>query len=118
MNKTIQSGRLTQSVEIHSQSTTKNDLLERENTWTKISNGDWRVEIETASGGETETPAGQLGTTRYKVKGYYRSDIDASDRLVWGSIILDILHIENVDHMNQVLILDCEQVTRGGVTAR
>lgn len=118
MNKTIQSGRLLQSVEIHGQSSSLNALRERVNTWSKITDGDWRCQIETVRGGESEGLGGQLGQTVYQVKGYYRSDIGKNNRLVWGSMVLDIIHIENVDQRHEVLIIDAVAISREGVQAK
>lgn len=118
VTKTIQSGRLLQSIEIHAQSLTFNALRERVNTWTKITGGDWRCEITTVRGAEVQSLGGEIGETIYQVKGYYRSDLTKRHRLVWGDKVLDILHIENVDQRNQALVIDAREVSRSGVLAR
>lgn len=117
-DKRIRSGELMQSVEIHAQSSTRNELREKVDSWSKITNGDWRVKVTTQRGSEGEARSGQMGNTVYEVKGYYRDDITAQHRLVWGSEILDILHIEDVEQRNEVLIIEAESITRSGSLRR
>lgn len=114
----IQSGRLTQSVEIHAQSETLNELRERVNEWAKIANGDARAEVTLLKGDERETRGGQVEANQYRLRMYYHPDLTEAHRFEWNGRTLDIISIDNVDQMDQELIVTAEEVSRGGVQNR
>lgn len=114
----IQSGRLTESVEIHAQTEALNQFREKESTWAKIPYGDVRAEVKLMKGDERETRGGQVGSSQYQFRMYYHPTLTKQHQLVWQGRSFDILDIDNVGQMDQELLVVAEEVSRGNVQNR
>ena len=111
----IQSGRLTQTVELQQQSTVENELHEQVNTWAKVKN--LRCEKIADTGSERDTSGGQIAADTVRFRCYYDAAITVDRRLIWKGATLDISHVENVGEMDTEMIITATRVSRGGVVA-
>ena len=106
----VRAGRLRHRVAIQSQSTTLDDYGEATGSW---STGDtvWAA-VEPVSGSERDIGEGKAGIVSHRVVMRYNSSVSPKKRLLFGSRVLNIDSVINVDELNERMSLFCvEEVT-------
>lgn len=114
MGKLINIGEMDRYVELHSFTETANAAGQPVKTWSKTA--DIWVKLQPKGGGEAYENDQLTATNRYEFITWYRSDVDATKRIIEGSEIYRITHVEEYTlpegHMSRqkFLSITCEKI--------
>jgi len=100
-------GRLRYLVKLQSPTRTTDTGGGQSISWSTVT--DLYADIRPASGNEAFTQGQLQENTRHEVTVRYRSDMNTSYRLLYGSRIFNIRHIKNVNESDRFFVLTCEE---------
>jgi len=100
-------GRLRYLVKLQSPTRTTDTGGGQSISWSTIT--DLYADIKPISGGESFTQDQLQETTKHEVTVRYRSDMNTSYRILYGSRVLNIRHVKNVNESDRFYILTCEE---------
>lgn len=107
----VRAGRLRHRVTIQTRSQSVNEYGEPSNSWSELDqvwaaiepiNGDERVEMQSSA---------RQGHTSHRVTVRYLANVDATDRVLFGSRVLEIVSVLNFDEKDEFLTLLCREKT-------
>ncbi len=103
---TIRAGKLRHRVIIQEKGTTKGTRGQRTDSWTPVGDPIWS-EVVTLSGSEREQARQIYASATDTVRIRYRSDITTENRIKFGTRILNIGRLDNIDQRNIEIVLFC-----------
>ena len=107
----VRAGRLRHRVTIQTRSQSVNEYGEPSNSWSELDqvwaaiepiSGDERVEMQSSA---------RQGHTSHRVTVRYLANVDATDRVLFGSRVLEIVSVLNFDEKDEFLTLLCREKT-------
>ena len=101
----VRAGRLRHRVAIQSQSTTLDGYGESTGSWA-TDNTVWAA-VEPVSGSERDIGEGRTGVVSHRVVMRYLSTVSPKKRLLFGSRVLNIDSVLNVDERDERMSLFC-----------
>jgi len=106
----MKAGKLRHRVTIQSKTTTRNERGINRETWSAL-HSSVPAEIVTLSGRELEQARQLVGTATTAVRIRFYANVTKECRIVFGSRVLTIGHIDNVDQRDIELVLTCSEET-------
>ncbi|MCA3068117.1 MAG: phage head closure protein [Rhodocyclaceae bacterium] len=105
----LQSGKLDKRVSIQQQSSTRDDLNQKVDTWTTLNNGAVWASVQPLRASEAISYDAKQMLLTHRVTIRFRSDVTPDMRLLFGSRILKIVSMRNPDERGELIELLCEE---------
>jgi SPP1 family predicted phage head-tail adaptor len=105
----MNAGKLDKRVSIQQQSTTRDELNQKVDTWSTLTNGAVWASVQPLRASEAISYEASQMIRTHRVTIRYRADVTADMRLLFGVRVFKIVSIRNPDERGEFLELMCEE---------